>query len=108
MSDRMKRDPKTRNATKAAEGVTDKWKRLVEKSSSDKVTWWDAEPQLLHQVVANVTEDGAALLLSVTSDGGALALHIISDAGTNKLYPASGTELNQYLERIMELSKLAD
>lgn len=108
MSDRMKRDPKTRNVTKAAEGVTDKWQRLVEKSSSSKVTWWDADVEKLHNVVANVTEDGAALLLSVTSDGGALALHIISDAGTNKLYPATGEELNLYLDRILELSKLTE
>lgn len=108
MSDRMKRDPKTKNATKAAEGVQDKWKRLVEKSSSNKVTWWDADPSKLHLVVANVTEDGAALLLSVTSDGGALALHIISDAGTNKLYPATGEELNLYLDRILDISKLVE
>lgn len=108
MSDRMKRDARTRNSTATAPGVQDKWKRLVERSSSNKVTWWDADSSKLHEVVANVTEDGAALLLSKTSDGGALALHIISDAGTNKLYPATADELNAYLDRIMDLSKLTE
>jgi hypothetical protein len=108
MSDRLKKTVSPATMTTKAEGVHDKWRRLVEKSGSSKVTWWDADASLLHQVTANVTEDGAALLLSVTSDGGALALHIISDAGTNKLYPATGEELNLYLQRIVEISKLTD
>lgn len=106
MTDRMKRGPKTRNSTSAAVGVQDKWKRLVERSSSSRVTWWDADAAKLHAAIANVSEDGAALLLSKTSDGGALALHIIADDGTNKLYPATADELNAYLDRIVELSKL--
>lgn len=84
-------------------GASDKWSTNLTLSSRGKVTWMDADPQMLLAAVAAVTEDGAALLFSRTSDGGALALTVLVDGAAHKLYPASVAELREALQLLVKI-----
>lgn len=82
----------------------DKWQRVMNQSSSRSLSWSMCPSELLKDAVANVTGDGAALLLSQTSDGGACMVQVLVGVGQKpKFYAASLSELEDLLRRLAEV-----
>lgn len=89
---------------KPQNGHVDKWESHFTLKSRGKITWQDANPEMLTAALAAATEDGAGLLLSKTSDGGALSIYVLTDGATHKLYPATVDELNEALQLIVKIA----
>lgn len=68
--------------------------------SQQSITWNDAEPQRLLEVVGAISEAGGLVSFSKTSDGGAVCLYVKWRAESEKFYAASVLELSDLLEEV--------
>lgn len=102
----MTRNPTqtTHDLRKNGKGPEDKWGAHFNLKGRGKLTWEDANPELLRAALAAATEDGAGLLLSKTSDGGALSIYVLTNGATHKLYPATAEELSEALQLIVKIA----
>lgn len=60
------------------------------------IGWADISDDIISQLVATVTSNGAAVMFGVTSDGGALSLCVLDQNSKLKEYPRSETEVHNF------------
>lgn len=60
------------------------------------ISWSDISDDIISELVAAVTKNGAAVMFGVTSDGGALSLCILDQNSKLKEYPRSETEVHNF------------
>ena len=68
--------------------------------SGSVVSYGDADPETLRDVVRLVTDAGDAITFSKTSDGGAMSIGLIEDGLVTKVYATDSVELTDALEGI--------
>lgn len=66
------------------------------------VTWHEADPAKIQQLVGLVTENGALVSFSMTSDGGALVVFIKDGADSAKEYAASPEQADYVLDDLID------
>lgn len=100
MSDPM-REAKYKPGSKPS-SAAEKYRKLQEQSTRDRgsLKWSDCPSEELVDMVAAVTEDGAAILLAKTSDGGALVVRVIADKESVPFYAPDMAALNHLLMEI--------
>lgn len=105
MSDRMKEQPSKSFSQKSS--AVDKYRELQQRQAKARgaLTWGDAPAEDLRDMIACVTADGAAILLSVTSDGGALVVRTIVDKESVPFYAPDTASLNSLMSEVQEMFK---
>jgi len=69
---------------------------------SANVSWGLADPAMLSWFVAQLTQDGNAVILGTTRDGGALSVTVLAGETKYKHYIAPKDDLNMSLKEIGE------
>lgn len=89
----------------ASPSAVEKYRQLQRgvAASRGSLTWNDCPEEELRDMVANVTEDGAAILLAKTSDGGALVVRCIVDKESVPFYAPDMAALNLLLREVVEM-----
>lgn len=104
LSDRLSDAQFKRKHYKVPKEGSDKYSQVQADARPGRLTWEDAPQEDLMAVIAAVTGDGAALLLSRTSDGGALVIRVITDQGSTPFYPNSASSLAEILTTLLEVA----
>lgn len=85
--------------------AVEKYKQLQRQVNVSKgsLTWSDCPEEELRDMIASVTEDGAAILLAKTSDGGALVVRCIVDKESVPFYAPDTASLNLLMQEVAEM-----
>lgn len=82
-----------------------RWTQYNRPGTTGAPSWAEVDDLAMCQLVAEVTQDGDAVIFGVTRDGGALALTICSGDERGKYYAKTGTEMAAQIRDILQLAK---
>lgn len=82
-----------------------RWTQYNRPGTTAAPSWAEVDDLAVSQLIAEVTQDGDAVIFGVTRDGGALALTICSGDERGKYYAKSGAEMATQIRDILQLAK---